>query len=72
MAERNTWMIQASKEFKKKLDEVRLERIKIGKDKEIQPYRRLTLAIARHERLIQDLIKADFTEDKNVTKKRAN
>ncbi len=54
------WMFKAPIELKLKLDKVRIERIKQGKDNEIQSYKRLGLAISRHEKLITDLINADL------------
>ena len=70
MAKRNPqigkdfWMFKAPLELKKELDRIRLERIRVGKDKEFQSYNRLGLAISRHEKLLMDLMIADFKEGK--------
>lgn len=54
------WMFKAPIELKKELDKVRIERIKRGKDLEIQSYKRLGLAISRHTKLIEDLMNTDL------------
>jgi hypothetical protein len=58
------WMFKAPKELKVQMDRIRVERIKLGKDKEMRSYGRLGLAMARHERLINDIINSDFIGDK--------
>jgi hypothetical protein len=65
---RRYWMFKAPIELKLKLDKVRIERIKKGKDVEIQPYKRLGLAISRHNKLIEDLIMADLKEENGKKK----
>jgi hypothetical protein len=62
MVKSNTWMLKAPKELKDKLDKVRVDRIKNGLDKEPTPYRRLCLAMSRHEKLLFDLSKANLEE----------
>ena len=57
------WMFKAPMELKTELDRIRIERIKKGKDLEVQSYRRLGLAMARHKPLLDDLIKADFLKE---------
>ena len=64
MATPRTWMLKAPPELKVQLDKIRIARIKNGKDTEMTPYKRLCLAMARHERLLNDLIIADFVEEK--------
>ena len=54
------WMFKAPMELKVELDRIRIERIKKGKDLQLQPYNRLGLALARHKPMLDDLIKADF------------
>jgi len=54
------WMFKAPIELKEELDRIRIKRIKVGKDNEIQSYKRLGLAISRHKKLMDDLIKSDF------------
>ena len=58
------WMFKAPLELKKELDKVRIQRIKMGKDIEFQPYNRLGLAMARHEKLLNDLVIADLKKEK--------
>jgi hypothetical protein len=62
--ENDTWMLKAPLALKAKLDKIRIERIKNGKDKQMTPYKRLCLAMSRHEAMLNDLTKADFVEDK--------
>ena len=57
------WMFKAPIELKNELDRIRIERIKKGKDLEIQSYKRLGLAMARHKLLLNDLINADFLKE---------
>lgn len=57
------WMFKAPLLLKQKLNEIRLERIRQGKDKELRSYKRMGLAIARHDRFLQDLINSDFMEE---------
>jgi hypothetical protein len=57
------WMFKAPVALKQVLDNVRRERIKRGKDLEMKSYRRLGLAIARHNNLIRDLMNADMKEE---------
>lgn len=56
------WMFKAPPLLKQKLDEIRIERIKKGKDKQMRSYNRLGLAIARHDDFLRDLINADLKE----------
>jgi len=64
MAKPRLWMVKAPEELKIQLDKVRIARIKNGKDTIMTPYKRLCLAMARHEKLLNDLIIADLVEDK--------
>lgn len=57
------WMFKAPMELKTELDRIRLERIKKGKDNELQSYNRLGLAIARHNKLLNDLVIADLLKE---------
>ncbi len=57
------WMFKAPKKLRDELNRIRIERLKLGKDKEPQTYKRLALAIARHEKLLNDLIRADLKEE---------
>ena len=57
------WMAKMPLELKAELDKVRIARIKLGKDTRLVPYTRLGLAITRHEKLLEDLIKADLIEN---------
>lgn len=57
------WMFKAPMSLKDKLDMVRRERIKRDKDKSLQTYSRLALAISRHDKLLKDLIDADLPEE---------
>ena len=58
------WMFKAPNLLKTKMDMVRIERIKRGKDKQPKSYKRIGLALARHDGFWNDLINADFVEDK--------
>lgn len=49
------WMFKAPLELKTELDKIRLARIKNGKDEEFLSYKRLGLAMSRHEPLLKDL-----------------
>ena len=60
------WMFKAPIELKKELDKVRIERIKRGKDLEIQSYKRLGLAMSRHSKLIEDLMNTDLIKEKRI------
>lgn len=66
MVKPNYWMLKAPLPLKKKLDDIRIERIKNGKDKRMVSYHRLGLAISRHEKLFNDLKVADLIEDKRA------
>ncbi len=57
------WMFKAPIELKTELDKVRVERIKKGKDIEFLPYKRLGLAMSRHEKLLKDLVDTDLLGD---------
>lgn len=57
------WMFKAPIQLKMKLDMIRIERIKRGKDLEQQSYKRLGLAIARHNKFLNDIINADLIKD---------
>jgi hypothetical protein len=59
------WMFKAPLKLKEELDRVRIERLKQGKDKQIQSYKRLGLAMARHQKLLNDLIIADMRREHN-------
>ena len=58
------WMFKADKRLKEKLDEIRIKRLVNAKDKQITSYKRLSLAMARHEKLLADLANADFVEER--------
>jgi hypothetical protein len=63
------WMFKAPPLLKIKLDRIREERIKRGKNrvtdlKSKLTYRRIGLAIARHDQFIESIINADFIDDK--------
>lgn len=58
------WWFKADPILKEKLDNVRKERFKIKNEPRLQSYNRLSRAIARHDKLLNDLINADFVEDK--------
>ena len=60
------WMFKAPLELKMKLDLIRIERIKQGRDTEMTPYNRLGLAMSRHKTMIQDLLIADLPKEKKV------
>jgi len=66
---RGYWLLKANPLLKQKLDMVINERIKNGLNTSTDirlgrlNYKRLTLAIARHDNLIKDLINADLIED---------
>lgn len=59
----NYWMLKSNLENKRRMDFIRLERIKKGKDKSIRSYDRILTAILRHDKYIQDVVNADFKED---------
>jgi len=59
----NFWMLKAPMPLKAKLDEIRINRIKNGKDRKMVSYSRLGLAISRHKKLFEDLNEADLIED---------
>jgi len=59
-------LIRSSKELKKLLDETKIERVKLGKDKKMLSDRRLTLAISRIGNLKDLLIDANIGDEKNV------
>ena len=52
--------LKSDESFKKMLDSVRIERIKLGKSIKLVPYPRLTLAISRIPNLKNILINADI------------
>src|SRR3990167_4953610 len=58
----NFWMLKAPMPLKAKLDEIRINRIKNGKDRKMVSYSRLGLAISRHKKLFEDLNEADLFE----------
>lgn len=60
---KTNWMLKAPNQLKEKLDRIRIERIKNGKDKQMVSYKRLCLAISRHDKLFNDLANADFIKD---------
>lgn len=57
------WIFKAPIPLKQALDRIRIERIRIGKDNQLRTYKRLGLAIARHEKMLNDIINADFVDD---------
>jgi hypothetical protein len=60
---RDFWIFKAPMNLKLALDRVRIERIRIGKDNQLRSYKRLGLAISRHEKLLNDIINADFIDN---------
>jgi len=60
---REFWMFKAPLELKKELDRIRIQRIKKGKDLEMQSYKRLGLAISRYARLFDTLVNADLGKE---------
>lgn len=64
MAKIRPWMIKAPPILKEKFDAIRRARIINGKDKEMTSYTRLLLAVSRHDKIVEDLSKADFINDK--------
>lgn len=56
------WMFKAPMELKTQIDRIRLERIRQKKDNELRSYNRIGLAISRHTKLLDDLIKADLID----------
>lgn len=56
-------MFKAPLKLKEELDKVRIERIKNGKDKQMQSYNRLGLAMARHQKLLADLMISDLKKE---------
>lgn len=60
---RDFWLFKAPVQLKTELDRIRIERIKQGKDTEIQSYQRLGLAMARHTKLMNDLLIADLKKE---------
>lgn len=64
MARSNPWMVKAPQELKDKLDQIRVARIKNGKENQMTSYKRLLLAISRHDKFLNDLATADFLKDK--------
>jgi len=64
MVKSDNWMLKAPLALKEKLDRVRIERIKNGKDKQMTSYKRLLLAASRHDKMLSDLIIADLVEER--------
>jgi len=60
MASKNTIPIRTSPEFKKMLDKIALERLKLGKDKKLLKTSRITKAITRLPDLEKVLIESEF------------
>lgn len=58
--------IRVDKDFKSALDEIRIERIKNGKDKSMRTNARITRAFTRlsdFDKKMKEIINADFKED---------
>lgn len=58
-------IIRADRNFKKEIDDIILERIKLGKENPLRPHgsKRITKAIRRHSKWMeikQDIIRADL------------
>jgi len=64
MVKSDDWICKSHLALKDKLDKVRIERIKNGLDKKPTPYKRLCLAISRHEKLLNDLANANLEDKK--------
>lgn len=63
----DTWMFKAPSLLKKKFDYIMTERIRRGKSKiKDLNYKRIGLAIARYDDMIEKLIDADFVKDDNA------
>lgn len=62
--EHNFWLRKSYKPLKEKYDFVIRERIKRNKDKQPVKYNRIDKAIFRHSKIWEDLINADFIEER--------
>lgn len=60
----NYWIVKAPKLMKDKLDEIIKVRLINGKDKRPQNYNRVLLAIARHDKFLNEVANADFVDDR--------
>jgi len=61
--------IKADPKFAKELEDIKIERIKNGKDKKIRTSRRLTLAIVRHSlwgKIRQSIINSELSDNKKA------
>ena len=61
---KNGIVIKGSEEFRRMLDEVRLERIRNGKNKKMVSYKRLTLAISRIPNVKKILMESEIKDAK--------
>lgn len=59
---KNDIVIKGSAEFKKMLDDIRLDRLRKGKNDTLLSYKRLTLAISRAPGLRKMLLDADIKD----------
>lgn len=64
MSKNNSIPIRSDPELKKLLQDVKLEKIKLGKNRELLSDRRLTLAITRIPDLKRKLIDWDIKDEK--------
>lgn len=56
--------IKGAKEFKKMMDDIRLERLRDGKNDTLLSYKRLTLAISRIPNIKKILLESDIKDVK--------
>ena len=61
---KNTINIRSDPNFKKMLDDIKLERIKLGKDTRLLSDRRITLAMSRLPALKSRLLNSDIQDDR--------
>lgn len=61
---KNSIVIKGSVEFKKMMDDIRLERLRCGKNDTLLSYNRLTLAISRIPNLKKILLESDIKDVK--------
>lgn len=58
------WMLKAPPELKKLHDEVRIQRLKDGKNKTLLSYKRLTLAMCRIPNIKKVLLESEIKDGK--------
>ena len=61
---KNDFVIKGAAEFKKMLDDVRIERLQNKKNRTLLSYKRLTLAIARVPNLKKILMESEIKDGK--------